>query len=86
MSNEAKGVIRVIEQRGKKSKFNEIAHVGVLLRSIKSKFIVENWQEELEKHNSITGNFKNLNISRDEWFSSAKIFVVPTRVSDQTKI
>lgn len=82
----AKGVIRIIDQRSQNSKLNELIYVGVLLKSIKSNVTVENWSTEIEKHEPIRENFKNFNISRIDWFSGAKLFVVPTKTFGQTKI
>lgn len=82
----ANGVIRVINQKKSKSKFAEIIYIGILLRSTRSDFKVQDWPAELNKHEPITDNFKKFTISKADWFLNGKIFVVPTHTFGITKI
>lgn len=82
--NNAKGVIRIINQKSDRSKFKEVIYIGLMLKSIKSTIEIEDWQAEIKKHDPIESNFENFAISKREWLSSAKIFVLPT--FGQTKI
>lgn len=83
--NCAKGVIRIINQISDRSKLKEIIYIGLLLKSNKSTFEIEDWQTEIKKHDPIESNFEHFSFSKREWLSSAKIFVLPTLTFGQTK-
>lgn len=84
--NNAKGVIRIINQKCDRSKFKEVIYIGLMFKSNKSTFEVEDWQTEIKKHDPIESNFENFAINKREWLSSAKIFVIPTLTFGHTKI
>lgn len=85
-NNDARGVIRIINQQSGRSKFKELIYIGLMLKSNKSTIEIENWQAEIKNHEPMESNFENFNINKREWFSSAKIFVLPTLTFGQTKI
>lgn len=85
-TNEAKGVIRIINQKSDRSKYKELIYIGLMLKSNKSTIEIEDWQAEIKKHDPIESNFENFTINKREWLSSAKIFVLPTLTFGQTKI
>lgn len=82
----AKGVIRVININKTKLKVKELIHIGLLLKSNKSIFNIDDWQNEIKKHDPIGTNFEYFSINKKEWLTSAKIFIVPTLTFGQTKI
>lgn len=82
----AKGVIRIINQKNGRSKFKEVIYIGLMLKSNKSTIEIEDWQAEIKKYDPIESNFENFSIGKREWLSSAKIFVLPTLTFGQTKI
>lgn len=85
-NNDAKGVIRIINQKSDRSKLRELIYVGLMLKSNKSTTEIEDWQAEIKKHEPIESNFENFTINKREWFSFAKIFVLPTLTFGQTKL
>lgn len=84
--NGANGVIRIINQKVDRSKLREVIYIGLMFKSNKSTVEVEDWQTEIKKHDPIESNFENFSINKREWFSSAKLFVLPTLTFGQTKI
>lgn len=85
-NNDAKGVVRIINQKSDKSKFKELIYIGLMLKSNKSTYEIEDWHTEIKKHDPIESNFENFTIHKREWLSSAKIFVLPTLTFGLTKI
>lgn len=80
------GVIRIINQRNPERKLCEKIYVGILLKSMKSDFEVENWQIVLTKSRPIEGLYEKFSVTRDSWNNGGKVFVVPTDTFEQTKI
>lgn len=80
------GVIRIIEPRDLRTKFKEVIYIGIGIKSTRSKFKMENWQEEREKYDPVTSNFKKFRINRPKWYTNGELFVVPTRVFTSTKL
>lgn len=82
----ARGLVRVINTENTKLRLKEIIYVGLSIKSNKSAFEIENWSKELKKLEPIESNFEHFSISRKEWFSNAKIFLIPTLTFGQTQI
>lgn len=82
----ARGLVRVTNIEDTKLRFKEIIYVGLLIKSNKSTFKIENWPKELRKLEPIASNFEPFAISRKEWFSKAKLFLIPTSTFGQTQI
>lgn len=82
----ATGVIRIVDTKNSKLKFKEIIYIGLLLKSNKSTIEIEDWSSEIKKHDPIETNFEHFCMTKREWFSEAKVFVIPTQAFGRTKI
>lgn len=83
--NSASGSIQ-ITTKNKTSKFREIIHIAILFKSNKSQVEIENWSEELKKYKPIEENFEQFYISKREWLTEAKLFIIPTLTFGETTI
>lgn len=81
-----RGLVRVTNIENTKLRFKELIHIGLLIQSNKSAFEIENWSREIKKLEPITSNFEHFAINRKDWFSKAKLFLIPTLTFGQTQI
>lgn len=86
ISSLIEGVVHIIDSKKRNSKFHEIIYVGVCFKSTRSRFSIDNWLEEREKHEAITTNFKKFKITKSQWYNGGEIFVVPVKTFGATKI
>lgn len=80
------GVIRVIDIISPRTKFEELIFVGICIKSTRSQFGIQNWQEERENFESVKLNFKMFTINKTSWYNSGEVFVVPTKTFTKTKL
>lgn len=86
VEHEIEGVIRIINSKNLKTKFEEMIYIGLCIKSTRSKFEIKNWQEEREKFEPITLNFKKFKINKSDWYNGGKVFVIPTKTFIPTKL
>lgn len=86
VSNSASGHVEITKTKFHKLNYKENVYIAILLRSTKSRFNVEDWYHEMKIHKPIETGFEPFHISKKEWFSEAKIFVVPTLTFGKTFI
>lgn len=86
LKNIASGTIQITNIKDKNFQFKEIIHIAILLKSNLSKFRVKQWSNEIIHHKPLTTQYEEFSISKKEWLTEAKIFVVPTLTFGKTKI
>lgn len=82
----ASGIVRIKNTKNKKLKFKEIIYIGILLKSNKSTIEIDDWTDEINLHRPIESKLEHFFISKREWLTEAKVFVIPTLTFGQTNI
>lgn len=86
LKNIASGTIQITNIKDRKVQLKEIIHIAILLKSNSSKYRVKQWSDEIIHHKPLTTQYEEFSISKREWLTEAKIFVVPTLTFGKTKI